>query len=143
MEEATSEREDRLLAALAHALIVASWLGAIGAAAIYALNRGRSRFVAFHALQAAVYQLATVFLSLVCWACWLAGYMGSLVPILANPHAYPEPPAWFWLGLLAMFIPCGLMGLFLLYGLWGAISAYRGKPFRYLIIGQWVASQLG
>lgn len=133
-------KEDRLLAAVAHALVVASWLGAIGAAVIWALTKEKNRYVSFQAAQAAVYQLLGSLLIIGCWVCWTIGYTMSLIPIMVKPSAYPEPPAMFWIGLLAMLIPFGLMGLVMLYGLWVALRSFQGQPFRYLLIGPWLSS---
>ena len=131
-------RDDRLLAALAHGLIIVNFLGAIGGAVIYALTKGKSRYVAFQAAQAAVYQLVGILVTIVAWGCWTALYMASLMPIIMNPNRYPEPPAFFWLGLLAMVIPLKVMGVLYLYGLWGALRAFQGRPFRYILIGAWL-----
>ncbi|NPV06550.1 MAG: DUF4870 domain-containing protein [Anaerolineae bacterium] len=138
----TDNRDERLLAALAHALILINFVGAVGAAVIFALNRERSRYVAFQAAQAAVYQLAGFLLTVGCWVCWTVGYLGSLVPLMADPSAYPEPPWFFWAGMASMVLPLAFMGLLWLYGLWGAVQAFRGRPFRYLLIGPWLGHYL-
>ena len=130
-------KNDRLLAALAHGLVIAN-IGAIGAAVIYALNKQKSRYVAFQAAQAAVYQLVGILVIIAVWGCWMALYMASLTPIMVNPKAYSEPPAFFWLGLLSMFIPFAVMVVYWLYGLWGALRAFQGRPFHYLLIGPWL-----
>ncbi|MGQ9552918.1 MAG: DUF4870 domain-containing protein [Anaerolineae bacterium] len=135
--EEIETKNDRLLATLAHGLVIAN-LGAIGAAVIYALNKGKSRYVAFQAAQAAVYQLVGIIVIIAVWGCWTALYIASLTPIMVNPKAYPEPPAFFWLGLLSMVIPFAVMGVYWLYGLWGALRAFQGRPFHYLLIGPWL-----
>lgn len=138
----TANKEDHLMAALAHGMIVTNWFGILGAAVIWTLNRDKSRYVAFQAAQAAIYQIITFFLMVGCWVCWTFGYIGSLVPIMANPNAYPEPPASFWLGMASMVIPFAFMGLYVLYGIWGAVRAFQGKHFRYILIGRWLESYL-
>jgi uncharacterized Tic20 family protein len=133
------DRDERLLAALSHGLILTNFVGAIGAAVIYALNRDRSRYVAFQAAQAAAYQLAGFLLTIGCWVCWTAGYFASLLPLMVDPSAYPEPPWYFWAALASSLLPLAFMGLIWLYGLWGAVRALQGRPFSYILIGPWVA----
>lgn len=135
-------RDERLLAALAHALVLTNFVGAVGAAVIYALNRDRSRYVAFQAAQAAVYQLAGFLLTMGCWGCWMVAYFVSLMPLMANASAYPEPPWFFWAGLASMALPLIFMGLIWIYGLWGAVRALQGRPFRYVLIGPWLGRYL-
>ncbi len=50
----TEDRSERPLAAPAHGLVLANFVGAVGAAVVYAVYRDRSRYVAFQAVQAAV-----------------------------------------------------------------------------------------
>lgn len=134
----TEDRNERLLAGLAHGLILTNYVGAVGAAVIYAIYRDRSRYIAFQAAQAAVYQLLTFLLTIGCWACWSLGYMGSLLPLMTNPNAYPDPPWFFWLGLASMALPLVFMSITWLYGLWGMVRSLQGRPFRYLLVGPWV-----
>ncbi len=131
-------RDEKLMAAVAHGLVVATGVGAIGAAAIWILNREKNQYAAFQAAQAVIFQVLGVLLTVGCWVCWSVGYFASLVPLMAAPNAYPEPPWFFWAGLLSMVIPFAFMGLLWLYGLWGAVRSLQGKPFRYLLLGPWV-----
>jgi len=138
----TEDRNERLLAGLAHGLILTNFVGAVGAAVIYAIYRDKSRHVAFQSAQAAVYQLLIFFLTAACWVCWTVAYMGSLVPLMADPSAYPEPPWFFWAGLASMALPFVFMGVVWVYGLWGMVRSLQGYPFRYLLVGPWVENFL-
>lgn len=134
----TEDRNERLLAALAHGLVLTNFVGAVGAAVIYAVYRDKSRYVAFQAAQAAVYQLVAFFLTMGCWVCWTVAYMGSLTPLMANPNAYADPPWFFWVGMASMALPFIFMGAIFVYGLWGAVRTLQGRAFRYILIGPWV-----
>jgi len=57
-------------AALAHGMAIAYGLGAIGAAVMWLLQKEKSKYVAFQALQAAVYQLVGLLVQLIAWSCW-------------------------------------------------------------------------
>jgi len=140
------------LAALAHASVlltlVLGMAGGIGALVgpiiplMMVLGyRGKSRFVAQHALQSLVYQAVGLVVYVV-----LVAVMAGWVTI-----------AWTVSGILSavlvglLFIPFALLftvlTVFLLvctpivwlgYGLYAAYQVYQGRDFRYWMIGEWL-----
>lgn len=125
---------ERIAAALAHGLIIANWMGIIGAALIWLLEKEKSKYVAFQALQAVAYQ----FLGLLLWMAGLFCYMATLfggigLAALLNPQGEGEGIiAFFSLApISALFL---LWGLLILYGLYGAYASLVGRDFRYLIV---------
>jgi uncharacterized Tic20 family protein len=147
---------ERTWAALAHASVLLTFaLGvstgglAVVVAALVPLGiwlafRDRSRFVAFHAMQATVFQLA----SLVVWIGLLAAGLVILIP------------AWIVTALLLVVIvgllllpvalvvtlavAIALMALpfaSLFYGLYGAFEVYGGRAFRYWQVADWIESR--
>ena len=117
------------------AVIIANWMGVIAAALIWLLEKERSRYVAFQALQAVAYQ----FMGLLVWMaglfCYLATLFGGIgLAALLNPQGEGEGIiAFFSLApLCALFL---LWGLLILYGLYGAYASLLGGDFRYLIVG--------
>jgi uncharacterized Tic20 family protein len=133
--------DERALAALSHASIVANavnLIGMIATALIWTKQRDRSPYVGFHALQALVYQgavlLVLVFLGLFGGLCLAL----SLLPAALRPDLYrSSPPSYsVWIGVLTLLALIGFAVLATLYGLFGAYQAYRGRPFRYLLIGR-------
>ncbi|RPJ37755.1 MAG: hypothetical protein EHM21_17795, partial [Chloroflexi bacterium] len=56
--------ENRLLAALAHGAVITQGLGLLAGVIVYVTQREKSRWAAFQALQAAVYQLATLLVTI-------------------------------------------------------------------------------
>jgi uncharacterized membrane protein len=138
--------ENRLLAALAHGSIVAQGLGLIAGILIYINQREKSPYVAFQALQAAIYQLISLIIVIASWLAWTGFYMLSFIPIIQNVDKYSDaPPPIFWIGMGSMVIPFAIMTVIGLYGLWGAIRVFQGKDFRYILIGRWLEQhvQLG
>jgi uncharacterized protein len=138
-------RDERITAALAHASILlgiftSGFGGVITALVIWLIQKDKSRYVAFQALQSVVYQVATMLITLLGWCCWFALYMALIfVPLSANPGAYDvNPPAGLWVGLFLMFVPFAVWGVFILYGLWAAVRTLDGRDFEYLIIGRWL-----
>ena len=136
--EVKASADERVTAALAHGVVIAYGLGAVGAAVIWLLQKEKSKYVAFQALQAAVYQLVGLLVYIIGWSCWGCLYGLSFIPMIANAEKYKDapPPAVFFISLALMVVPLGLMGLWMLYGLWGAWRAFQGRDFRYIVLGR-------
>ena len=147
---------ERIWAALAHASVLLTFalgvstggLAVIVAAlvplAIWLVFRDRSRFVAFHAMQATTFQLAAL-------AAWLGLLVLGLVVLI---------PAWI-VTVLLMVVLIGFLLLpvvlvltiavaaalallpfaVLVYGLYAAFEVYGGKPFRYWLVADWIEGQ--
>jgi uncharacterized Tic20 family protein len=145
--------EERNWAAIAHASILVSMLVGMATAGvgslllaliplgIYIAYREKSRYVAYQALQATVFQLAglivyvlgLIVLIVLTVAAWLiAGLLTVvLVGVLLMPVAVVVTLV---LVVFALAFPLALMG----YGLYGAVETGQGKDFRYAIIGDWL-----
>ena len=77
------------------------------------------------------------------WSCWGLFYALSFIPLIADPEQYNDaPPPIFWVGMASMICPFIIMGLWLVYGLYGAVRAWSGAEFRYALVGQLVDGQL-
>jgi len=140
----TLNRDERLIAAVSHGLVLAFGLGMIGATVIWVLQKEKSRYAAFQALQAAAYQFIGFLAYMLCWICWGSLYGISFIPIIMNPQQYEnKPPAFFFVSLALMVIPLALAGLWVLYGLWAGVRTLQGREFRYLVIGPWLEHYLG
>jgi len=149
MNEITKPTQDeRLVAALAHASVIlglfTSGMGGITAAlVIWVTQKERSRYVAFQAMQAMVYQGIAMLLGIIGWGCYMCGVVGSLIPFFVNPGAYQDtPPLTFFVSLGIIPLIFLVVGVFILYGLWGALRAFQGRDFRYVIIGHLVERYL-
>lgn len=135
-----STRDERILAALAHASIAANIFnlaGMIVTTLIWLTQRERSAYVRTHALQALLYQGAVLLLSIALLLFWGMCLVVSLLPAAVRPDLYrTSPPNSFWVALLGLALPLGFGLLATLYGLLGAYQAYRGRPFRYPLAGR-------
>jgi uncharacterized Tic20 family protein len=143
MNGMTPTQDERVLAGLAHGsillgLFTSGFGGLIVALIIWLFQREKSVYVAFQALQAMVYQLLGLVVTIVVWGCWTLTFFASLfIPLLANPSAYEEaPPVLMFIALALMIVPLGLMGLWTLYGLWGALRTLQGADFEYVVVGR-------
>ena len=111
--------------------LVTGFLGVIAPLVIYLLYKDRSRYVAFHSMQAFVFQL-------VWWAgggalvgfAWLV--TGLLSAILIGLLCIP-------VALVITLLPLAAVG----YGVIGGIKCSQGEDFRYWLIGDWVARNFG
>jgi uncharacterized Tic20 family protein len=144
---------ERIWAALAHASVLLTFIlgvttgglavivGALVPLIIWLAFRDRSRFVAFHAIQASVFQLASV----VAWIgllvvgavilipTWIVTILLSLVLIglLLLPLVL----------VLTIALPAALAVMplaVLVYGLYAAFEVYGGRDFRYWLVADWI-----
>jgi uncharacterized Tic20 family protein len=114
--------------------LVTGFGGPIAAFVIYIIYKDRSRFVAYHALQAMVFQLIWWFgggvLIGLMWA--VVGVLSAiLVGIVLIPVAACITP------ILAI-LPVGA----LVYGIIGAVQVNQGQDFKYWLVGDWVRGAL-
>jgi uncharacterized Tic20 family protein len=129
------ERTWGMLAHLSTLLNLATGFGGpIAALVIYMVYKDRSRFVAYHALQAMVFQLIWWFgggaIIGLMWA--IVGMLSAiLIGIVLIPVAAVITP------ILAL-LPVGA----LIYGIVGAVQVSQGQDFKYWLVGDWVRGTL-
>lgn len=128
--EPLSSADERTWAMLAHfsvlANLVTGFLGPVAALVIYLVFKDRSRYVAFQAMQAFVFQMI-----------WWVG-SGALVAIAWTISGILSAVL---IGLLCMPFACLLSFLPLvaqIYGVVGGVQTAQGQDFRYWLIGDWV-----
>lgn len=135
-------QDERILAALAHASIIANIInlaGMIATALIWTSERERSEYVRQHALQSLLYQGLVLLIVIVLLLFWGVCLGLSLLPVALRPDLYrSSPPNSFWIALLGLTLPVGFIILTTVYGLYGAYQVYRGRPFRYPIAGRFM-----
>ncbi len=158
-EQGSKTKLERVLAALAHSSIL-SWvllnivggniggvgviirrvggnIGIIGigvALCIWLVMKGKSAYVRGQALQAVVYQVAVVVVTMVWGFAWVLLLAGIFLIDLGSPPR--------WAGLPLLWIPIGFQVLTILYAVWGAARCLGGHDFRYAIVsklvGRWI-----
>lgn len=147
---------ERTWAALAHASVLLTFalglstgglavvVAALVPLAIWLAFRDRSRFVAYHAMQATVFQLA----SLVLWIGLLVTGVITLIPVWVVTALLLVVLIGFLLLplvlVLTIALPVTLAALpfaSLVYGLYGAFEVYAGRPFRYWRVADWIESR--
>ncbi len=129
-----SPNEERTWAMLAHLSVllnlVTGFLGGIAALVIYFVYKDRSRFVAYHAMQAFIFQSIT----------WLgAGLIAGILITLGSALAFLLIPL---LCLIPGFLILLLVPISLIYGIIGGVKVSNGEDFKYWQVGDWVRNIL-
>ena len=157
----TSTQDEKIMAAIGHATIIWPLVGIVAPLVVWATQREKSRFIAFQALQAAVYHMTLILAGLACGVCWVCSYFGMIVGVIAVPLSMtltlpaetaptsdlpPEAAIPMLFGFLAMiafyiaifgllFLGLAVWAAYIGYGLYGAVANLRGREFRYVVIG--------
>lgn len=128
-------QDERTLAMLAHLLQI--FTGFIGPLVIFLAKRELSRYVAFHALNALLWQVAFFVLSMgsmFLWFCTMIGFSA------AHSVAFSGPPTGMIVLFPLMFLFIGGGSLLnLVFGVVYAIKAQNGEWAGYPIIGTWAS----
>lgn len=122
--------EERTWAMLAHLSVllnlITGFLGGMVALVIYFIYKDRSRFVAYHAMQAFIFQSIT----------WIgAGFNAAVLIISGFALAFLIIPL---LCLIPGFLAILLVPASLVYGVIGGVRVSNGEDFRYWLVGDWV-----
>ena len=138
----TPSSEERLMAAIAHASVVVFGPGILVGVFIWLTQKEKAAYASNQGLQAAVFQLVGMILTMVMWVAWGIFYALTWIPFVQNPELLEgPPPPIFWIGMISMVVPLLVMLAWSLYGLWGALQVFRGRDFRYALIGHLLPSK--
>lgn len=139
---AVASSDERLMAGVVHSMSLIPGLGLIVPLWIWISQRKWSKFVAYHALQALVYQLLELstmiilaFLGVLVGAPFAGLYLSRLLD--GNGGGFPVLIPVLW--VIFFF---GMFTLLALSGLAAGVSLVRGKDFSYLFIGSWLIKYL-
>ena len=133
-----SPADERLWAMLAHLSVllnlVTGFLGVAAALIIYLVYRDRSRYVAYQALQALIFQLifwagGGLLIGLV-WA-----IVGVLIAVLVGLLLVP-------FAVIATIVLAAFPLIAVVYGIIAAIQCNNGEDFRYWLVGDWALNLL-
>jgi uncharacterized Tic20 family protein len=136
------------VAALAHGAALLPFWGLIGTIVIWATQKDRSRFVAFQALQALIYQVLPLLGMFVLVACTMCSF-GTFFLVIPASAIVAERGGGEALIILASLLTTGLpflvfgVGLliwlaYLAYAIYAAVRVFQGRDFRYAVVGRWV-----
>lgn len=130
----TLTSEEKLLALFSHLSI---FMGGIALPIIFwAINRDKSKYVSFHALQALFFHIAYIFILVIVIIFMVFGGMGVGMLASIGSHAHNSPPVFF---VFFIFILYGFMFIYIFgcmaYAIYIGIKAYNGEFKKYPIIG--------
>jgi uncharacterized Tic20 family protein len=136
-------QNDKIMAALAHISAVLPLMGVIAPIVIWATQKDKSEYVAFQALQAVAYQLVMILAWFIGMGCYMISFFTTFLTI---PFSEGTGETSLPITFIIPFIIFGLIfvggAIFVIYGIIGAINAFQGKNFRYIIIGNRLTNYL-
>ncbi len=132
----TPTSDERLLAMFSHFSIFLG--GIILPIILYFVQKDKSKFVAFHALQSIFFHLLYLIVIVILVLFLLLVLLATGILGAAFSKSSGEPGAGFFIGLAIFYI--GLFGSILLaiaYGIYMGIKAYNGEMKKYIVVGNW------
>lgn len=143
-----SPQDEGVMAGISHISALVPMIGLFAPIIVWVTQKDKSEYVAFQSLQALAYQLAMIVGYIIWMGCYMVSIFGTVFTMtIIAPEGSPESPNPLAMGLA--FLPILFMCVFFLlgflmivYAVIGAVQAFQGKPFRYLLIGRWVERYL-
>lgn len=137
----TPSQDEKMTAMVAYILQIFTWF--VGPLVIYFVKRD-SRFVAFHALQALIFQGCMLTLSGLMLIVWVVFIVWAAVTESSSGHTSNGPPLAFLISVAVIgfaWIAGWVLNLFL--SAYYAVQAANGKWSQYPIIGKWARRWAG
>ena len=140
----SANQDERVMAALAHISALMPFMGIVVPIVIWVTQKDKSKYVAFQALQAAGYQLTMIVAWFIGMGCYMCSFFGLFLTTFFSSSSGTSQPMnpLFGLGFAIPFLVIGAIFVggfaFIVYGVIGAVMTIQGKPFRYILIGNWV-----
>ena len=138
IDSLTPNQDERVMAALSHISALLPMMGIIAPIVIWVTQKEKSKYVAFQALQALAYQLSMFLAYFIGMGCYMFSFFGTFFTIPFSDSSQSASPL-IALGFIIPFLVFGAIFIggfiFIIYGIVGAVMAFQGKPFRYIIIG--------
>jgi len=140
-------QNDKIMAALGHISVLLPLIGLIVPIIIWATQKDKSKYVSFQALQAIAYQLVMIIAYFIAIGCYMLSFFSTFLTIsFTNKTSGPSASPLAMVGFIIPFLIFGAIfiggGIFILYGIVGAVFTIQGKGFRYFIIGNRIAGFL-
>jgi uncharacterized Tic20 family protein len=130
--------DEKIIAALAHGSVLFAFLGPIVPVIVWASQRKKSKYVCFHALQAMGYQALMFWLWIVVMILIIALsiFLAFPLSVFITENSHDAMFAPFVIQMFIFISIFGLMGLFFLTGIIGAVYCLLGRDFRYPFLGK-------
>jgi len=134
-----ASQDERVMAALSHVSVLIPGMGVIAPILIWVTQREKSKYVAFQSLQALIYQLVFPILGFAGGFCYVGSIflMGFLAVAISNMN-FSGPELVFFFPFLILGLIALIGFAMVIYGLAGAVMAFQGKDFHYLVLGDFL-----
>lgn len=137
-------QDERVMAGLAHLSALIPMMGLVAPVIIWVTQKENSKYVAFQSLQALAYQISMMIAYFISWACYGVSFFSIFftIPFAATPGSAEQVSPLAIIPALFPFLVFGLIFFsgfaMIAYAIFGAVRTFQGKPFRYLMVGNWV-----
>jgi uncharacterized Tic20 family protein len=126
--------DEKLMSLLSHLSIIIPNIGVIAPIIIWVTQKDKSKFVRFNAIQAIFFQLLFFVLVILSVFTGVILMLVSTLILTKTPDAAPGTLFWVSMGIMYLYFP--LYIIFVIYAVVAAVKSFKGKIFRYLIIGR-------
>jgi len=126
--------EEKLMSLLSHLSIIIPNIGVIAPIIIWVTQKDKSKFLRFNAIQAIFFQLVFFVLVMLSVFTGVILMLVSTFIITKNPDAAPGALFWVSMGIVYLYFPLWI--IFVIYAVVAAVKSFKGRIFRYLIIGR-------
>ncbi len=138
LEDLSLSSEERMVAVLSHVSILFTQVGLIFPLVIYLIQKKKKSYVGFQALQAFLWQVGMLVFNTLA-SLYIMGIF--FLPVFLS-EVFPDfQIRWFTGGDMVLVTLISVAALifgnlvFTVYGVIGAVQTYRGRLFRYAILG--------
>ena len=129
-----TSKEEKIMALLSHLSIFIPNVGILAPIIIWVINKEKSNFVRFNALQAIFFQLIFLIIMM------LFIFIGVILMLVSIPwfdlSSNAPPGPLFFLSMVFMFMYFPLWIIFGIYAVVASIKSFKGSIFKYAIVGR-------
>jgi uncharacterized Tic20 family protein len=131
--------DHKLMSIFSHLAILIPNIGIVAPIFIWLTQREKSKFIRFHAMQAIFFQM--LFFLLLMLSIFIGIILMAVAIMLAN-NSGSEPGVFFWIsmGIVNFYFP--LWFIFSIYAIVASVKSFRGKRFKYWIIGRIIEKRI-
>ena len=119
---------------ISHLAVIIPNIGIIAPIVIWITQKDKSKFVRFNAIQAIFFQLVFFILIMLSIFVGLILMFVSIPLMNASPNGEPGVLFWVSMGIMNLYFPFWFF--FSIYAIVAGVKSFKGKIFRYLIIGK-------
>lgn len=136
-EQQIITQDERLMAGLGHLSVLVPYAGFLAPLVLWITQKEKSRFVAYQALQAAALQVVMLLGWILGMGCYFLAFFSMIIMMpFVNEETWLGMPVAMFIAFLILMVMLLAEGLLALYGIIAAVQIFRGKNFRYILIGR-------